>query len=387
MSGEPRLFRVDRSNWELSGVNEVDFAELYVKERNDIQEWIADNPGILGEDLLVIAKEFSDFDRTRERADLVAVDADGQLVVVELKRDDSGTDVHWQAIKYASYLRDASADAIVEMLARYRAKAAGGDIDEEAAAHALTEHTGADDDLARVLNNDQRVMLVSHRFPPEVTSAALWLNEKALRPLVTCITLTPYVGDDEGLHILASTIIPTPGDDGYKVGIGARQGAEPSPVRRDLRRQNRPDAMSDFLHGVAASVKAQVRPEVQPDKTSRWAAGSPTWRYYHLWYSRSPWGNWQTSFRIEMYPDCEDYPEQLNEPWTGWVGFVPSGVAHQVDLDALDLDPSQEVRDSGIWAPFEASRLTDDLAHRMATVLAKFIDTLTPIVDDLGNEA
>ena len=29
------------------------------------------------------------------------------------------------------------------------------------------------------LNNDQRIILASHRFAPEVTSAALWLNEKA----------------------------------------------------------------------------------------------------------------------------------------------------------------------------------------------------------------
>ena len=63
----------------------------------------------MGEDLLIVGKEFSGFDGINERLDLLAVGADGRLVIIELKRDDSQvTDAHWQAIKYASYLRDAT---------------------------------------------------------------------------------------------------------------------------------------------------------------------------------------------------------------------------------------------------------------------------------------
>ena len=94
MSTEPQLFRVNPENQATETIEEVDFSHLGIRERRDIQEWVAANPGILGENLLVIAKEFSGFDRTNERLDLLAVDEDGKLVVIELKRDDSGTDVH-----------------------------------------------------------------------------------------------------------------------------------------------------------------------------------------------------------------------------------------------------------------------------------------------------
>ena len=50
---------------------------------------------------------------------LLAVDLTGALVIIELKRDDSGADVHWQAIKYASYLRSADGNADRRMLAKY----------------------------------------------------------------------------------------------------------------------------------------------------------------------------------------------------------------------------------------------------------------------------
>ena len=99
MSNEPRLFRVNPETKETAALEEVQFAALSLQEPRDIQEWIADNPRILGDDLLIVAKEFSGFDGTRERLDLLAVDRSGELVVIELKRDDSGSDTHWQAIK------------------------------------------------------------------------------------------------------------------------------------------------------------------------------------------------------------------------------------------------------------------------------------------------
>ena len=45
------------------------------------------------------------------------------------------------------------------------------------------------------LNNDQRIILASHRFAPEVTSAAVWLNEKAPdKNLITCVQLSTVLG-------------------------------------------------------------------------------------------------------------------------------------------------------------------------------------------------
>ena len=159
MTTGPQLFRVNDQNQESHRVEEVNFARLGLRERRDIQEWVAANPGILGDDLLIVGKEFSGFDRTNERLDLLAVDVDGRLVVIELKRDDTGTNAHWQAIKYASYLRDASQEVIVRMLSRY------ADMSRDAAVQALLQHLGADD--LNALNNDQRIILASHRFAPE----------------------------------------------------------------------------------------------------------------------------------------------------------------------------------------------------------------------------
>ena len=251
MSADPQLFRINPDNHESEAITEVDFAQLGFQERRDIQEWVAANPGILGEDLLIIGKEFSGFDRTNERLDLLAVDEDGRLVVIELKRDDTGADAHWQAIKYASYLHRVDADRIIEMLA------GNANVSKADAANKLLRHLNADD--LNALNNDQRIILASHRFAPEVTSAALWLNEKVPGDnLITCIQLTPYRDTETGsLYVQANTIIPVPGAEEYMVGVGEslpeEGGRRQSNFAANLRKaydKNRDDEVTRFLKKV-----------------------------------------------------------------------------------------------------------------------------------------
>ena len=97
------MYLVNRTENKIEKVVQRTFSELGFKERENLQEWIANNPGCLGEELLVIQKEFAGFSDTNERLDLLAVDKQGNLVVIENKLDDSGRDVTWQVLKYASY--------------------------------------------------------------------------------------------------------------------------------------------------------------------------------------------------------------------------------------------------------------------------------------------
>ena len=80
MTMTPRLFRVNADDKTSVAVREVDFSELGLRERDDIQKWVAANPRMLAQDLLVITEEFSEFDKTDERLDLLAVDSAGNLV-------------------------------------------------------------------------------------------------------------------------------------------------------------------------------------------------------------------------------------------------------------------------------------------------------------------
>ena len=389
MSHEPQLFRINPGSRESERIEEVDFAQMGLRERRDIQEWVAANPGILGEDLLIIGKEFSGFDLTDERLDLLAVDSDGRLVVIELKRDDTGADAHWQAIKYASYLRRATAEQIVDMLAEYKGES------QEDATNLLLQHLGADD--LNALNNDQRIILASHRFAPEVTSAALWLNNKAPgEDLITCVTLTPYQDSDtDSLYIQATTIIPVPGEEGYSIGIGsnsqpsARTGGSSlgDKLRRTIR-QNQNDEITRFLKKVGELTLQGLEGEIRPNRTSRWAGqfwvGGKIWRYYHFWYQRNPWGNWNVEYAVNLWQEDEE------NTWSAKIEFMHYLKGLQDKLTDVSLDPEQYPNPSGtrngIAVKVIGSALDDDFANRIAQMTRRFIEQITPIVDRFEEE-
>jgi RecB family endonuclease NucS len=85
----------------------ITLAEAGLREREHLQEWVLKNPEMLGGSLLVITSECDRWasarGRERDRLDVLALDPDGHLVVVELKRDEAPQTVELQAIKYAAY--------------------------------------------------------------------------------------------------------------------------------------------------------------------------------------------------------------------------------------------------------------------------------------------
>ena len=73
-----------------------------------LETWIADHPDLLGQDLLIIGRQV----RTAHRGfiDLLAVDSDGRIHVIELKRDETPREVVAQALDYASWIVDLESD-------------------------------------------------------------------------------------------------------------------------------------------------------------------------------------------------------------------------------------------------------------------------------------
>ncbi len=78
-----KMYIIDKEKNRISKLQKKTFTELKFKEREHLQEWIANNPSSLGEELLIIQKEFSGFGETKERLDLLALDKQGNLVIIE----------------------------------------------------------------------------------------------------------------------------------------------------------------------------------------------------------------------------------------------------------------------------------------------------------------
>lgn len=168
------MYLINKTENKIEKVAEKSFSELGFKERDNLQEWIANNPECLGEDLLIIQKEFDGFNDTNERLDLLALDKRGNLVVIENKLDDSGRDVTWQVLKYASYCSSLTKVQLKDIYQKYLDKKGKN----ENAVENLSEFYSNTEFNELQLNQgtSQRLIMIAGNFRKEVTSTALWLT-------------------------------------------------------------------------------------------------------------------------------------------------------------------------------------------------------------------
>ena len=198
------MYQIDKENNDLIKLEPRQFADLGFRERDHLQEWIAKNPEVLGEELLIIQKEYAGFNDTKERLDLLAIDKDGGLVVVENKLDDTGRDVTWQALKYTSYCSTLTTAQIVKLFQEFLDQRTS----KEDAKEVLLDFLEIEDENELLLNDrDQRIIFVANNYRKEVTSTVLWLLDHDIH--VQCFRAMPYSkGEDVFLQI--EQIIPLP---------------------------------------------------------------------------------------------------------------------------------------------------------------------------------
>lgn len=206
-------------------------SEMKVRERGDLQRLLRSQIDVLGEDLLVLAEEFGDWEDSRRRIDLLAVDSQANLVVIELKRTTDGGHMELQAIRYASMISTMTFERAAEIHAEFLA-ANGGNAGE--ARDRLLTFLGWDEPDEEAFAADIRIILVSEDFGKELTSAVLWLRDRDID--IRCIRLRPYQDGSTRL-VDVQQVIPLPEAQDFqvqlreKVRIGRRERLE----RHDLR--------------------------------------------------------------------------------------------------------------------------------------------------------
>jgi hypothetical protein len=209
------------------------FAELGLYERSDLQRLLREQPTALGEDLLIIAEEFGQWEESRRRIDLLALDRDAHLVVVEIKRTDDGGHMELQALRYAAMVSSMTFDEVAATYSRHRAlHGIGGELADARAE--LAEFLGLGDDADEaVISTNVRIILVSADFGREITTAVLWLNRFEGMD-IRCVRLVPY--EIQGTVFLdIQQVIPLPEAADYQVRLRKKDVARERSAQGDSR--------------------------------------------------------------------------------------------------------------------------------------------------------
>lgn len=215
------MYIVDKTLNRIQQLEKKSFSNLGFRERDHLQEWLANNPVALGEELLIIQKEFDGFDDTNERLDLLALDKNGNIVVIENKLDDTGRDVTWQALKYASYCSTLKKSQIIEIYQKYLDRYESGSLASEKLNEFFTEQNF--ENISLNIQRTQRIILVAGNFRKEVTSTVLWLRDAKIR--IQCFKATAYALGEQ-VFLSLEQFIPIVGAEEYTIGIAEKSQEE-----------------------------------------------------------------------------------------------------------------------------------------------------------------
>lgn len=204
------MIRIDSADKTTSltrtSIGEQEFLE------NDLREWILDEPqSILGENVLIIGREVTVKD-IRDAIDLLAIDRDGNTVIIELKQGRITGNVDFQALKYAAYTSHWNYEQLRDQFESFKSTSWGEAIyDEETTfTEALDEFCNDDYEL----NQDQRLLLVGESLAERLELVTRWLSDRDIDITVVEIQLFE---DDGRIYLDAEQTVPVPNQSASEV--------------------------------------------------------------------------------------------------------------------------------------------------------------------------
>jgi len=228
------VLRVDRQNRTFEELPAPSLSQAQILERADLQECIYNSSDAffseIGEQVFVIAKEVTPSETVQDRIDLLAVDAEGVVVIVELKRGSNKLQM-LQAISYAG------------MLSRWGPEDFRALLSDDKWAE-LSDFLNVD---VEEINRGQRLLLVAEGYDYALLSGAEWLSERYgvdIRCAGVALATDPATQTE---YLACSSIFPPPAL------------AEQAASRGRGRSRSRPIKWANWDDAIAALENSDLR--------------------------------------------------------------------------------------------------------------------------------
>jgi len=224
----------------LMQIEKTTFLDAEIFERSHLQKAIKNNISVIASDCLVIAEEYSEWDSSKKRIDLLAIDKNANLVVIELKRTETGDHMELQAIRYASMVSTMTLDLAADIFSRYKQINGFPSYDKDSALMEISNFVDIELDESSFAD-DVRIILVSPNFSKELTTSVMWMSERNIN--ITCIRIQPYAFNGSIL-IDVQQIIPLPEIKDYQI-----KAQKKSEERREAKTTSQKDYSKFLFNG------------------------------------------------------------------------------------------------------------------------------------------
>ncbi|MBN3346149.1 hypothetical protein EXM98_02910 [Clostridium botulinum] len=207
-------------------IENTNFKSLNLREEH-IEEFLRKNIEVIFQDetLLVVGKQV--VNKENGRSDLTAVDENGNLVLIEIKRDvedirQRKEAFEFQAIRYAAnYAKiktpDDLADKIfVSYIEKYKDEFELGELTAYEKASRILNDFLEKNNALKTFNSKQRIILIASSFDKQTLSAAAWLIANDVD--ISCFKLSPMKIEDN-YFIDINRILPPPALEDFYIEV------------------------------------------------------------------------------------------------------------------------------------------------------------------------
>jgi hypothetical protein len=160
------MLRIDRSKGTLVRLSQTSLSSAGITERNDLQALILKNAVEFfekecNENLFVLGEEVPPSGLVADRIDLLAIDDEGQSVIIELKRGEHKLQL-LQALTYASMIAGLEEKEFQDLVPANRRDSFEEFVNENS---------------IEAINERQRILLIAEHYDYVILSTAQWLTD------------------------------------------------------------------------------------------------------------------------------------------------------------------------------------------------------------------
>ncbi len=252
---------------------EKTFKQWGLKE-GDLEDFICEHPEVLFEDETCILVGRHATDKNKKINDLMALDSEGNLILIELKRDASdivsrSEALEFQAIRYCASLanlkttEDLAKASYAAYLKKYSSDYNGQLTPQERAVKQLNEFlkkNGSDDHF----NEKQRIVLVASSFDDSTLSACAWLIKNGVD--LKLVSITPI--ETNGIKQLdVNVVMPTKDESEYFIDL-VKNEDENNTSKGKVTRTSKPK-MDKLMEWGIVGVGTNLFIKGHPEETAR----------------------------------------------------------------------------------------------------------------------
>lgn len=242
------MIRIDSGD-ETTALTPTSIAEQEFRE-DDLREWILDDQqSILGEKVRIIGHEVAIKD-IGDAIDLIAIDRDGNVVIIELKQGRITGNVDFQSLKYAAYTSHWNYEQLRDQFEGFKSTGWGESLYEEETTFTELLDEFCNDDYE--LNQDQRLVLVGESLAKRLDLVARWLSDRNID--ISVIEVQLYE-DDGRVYLDSEQTIPVPNQTASEVSPDTSEEPWKSDGRSWHVHEVSNDETAELLEEVVAALE------------------------------------------------------------------------------------------------------------------------------------